>query len=85
MLIEFTLKTRLMSFKAEAITIIPAFLVFLLAIYLAIFSFITVDPSQKQQCTSLAVALFYGGVFMAICWTIIWAMQKTPIMRHDDS
>ena len=65
-----------MSFKAQAITITPAFVVFLLAIYLAIFSFITGDPVQKQQAVMLAVTLFYGGIAMAIIWVVYWTSQK---------
>ncbi len=65
-----------MSFKAQAITITPAFVVFLLAIYLAILSFIIGDPVQKQQAVLLAVALFYGGIAMAIIWVFYWTSQK---------
>jgi hypothetical protein len=65
-----------MSFKAQAITITPAFVVFLIAIYLAILSFIIGDPMQKQQAVLLAVTLFYGGIAMAIVWVFYWTSQK---------
>jgi len=70
-----------MSFKAQAITIIPAFTVFLIAIYLAMLSFITSDIALKQQTLFLAVAMFFGGLAMAICWAFYWAVAKTRLMN----
>jgi len=69
-----------MSFKAQAITIIPALLVFVLAIYLAIFSSIITDPALKQQSLILASALFFCGLVMAVCWAFYWAIAKTHVI-----
>lgn len=72
------------SFKIQAITVIPAVVIFLLAIYLAMLSFITNDPSMRQQLVFVALALLPGGVTMAVCWIFYWAMQKTPLMKKQN-
>jgi uncharacterized membrane protein len=68
-----------MSLKIEAITMIPSLILLLTAIYLSMFSLITIDPSLKKLSVFFALCLFFGGVAMAICWILYWAVyEKLP-------
>jgi hypothetical protein len=65
-----------MSFKIEAITMIPSLILAIIAIYLSFFSLITTDPYWKRLALMFAVSFFLGGVAMAICWILYWAVYK---------
>jgi hypothetical protein len=64
------------SFKIEAITMIPSLILLIIAVYLSIFSFFTADPSLKRLSVLFALCFFHGGVAMAICWLFYWAIHK---------
>jgi len=64
------------SFKVEAITMIPALVLFSIAIYLSFYSFVLNDFYLKVLLMVLATCLFFGGVVMVICWVFYWAIYR---------
>jgi len=68
-----------MPFKMQAVTLIPAFASVMVAIYLSIISLTTTDPIMKRLLVSVAVGFFFGGVTVALCWMLYWAVyEKNP-------
>jgi uncharacterized membrane protein len=65
-----------MAFRAEAITILPAIILFVLSSYLAFFSSQVDDPSVQKALLTVALGIFLGGVVLAICWGYYWAISK---------
>jgi len=57
-----------MEFGAEAITVLPALLLFMLSSYLAFLTFQVVDSSAQKTLLTLALGLFLGGLVLAACW-----------------
>jgi hypothetical protein len=64
------------SFKVEAITMIPALVLFVIAIYLSFYSFVLNDLYLKVLLVVLATCLFFGGVVMVVCWVFYWAIYR---------
>lgn len=65
-----------MSFKIEAITLIPALIVIIISMYLSFLSLITIDQNMKKLLLLFALSFFFGGIAMAIGWIYYWAIYR---------
>jgi membrane protease YdiL (CAAX protease family) len=65
-----------MEIGAEAITVLPALLLFMLSSYLAFLTFQVVDSSAQKALLTLALGLFLGGLVLAACWIYYWGINK---------
>jgi len=72
-----------MSFKAQAVTIIPAVLLLIAAVNLALYTLMTNDPTTRRETALFALALFNGGLALALCWGLFWVIRQTSIMRTE--
>jgi len=64
-----------MAYRTEAITVLPAIILFALSSYLAFFSQM-VDSSAQKALLTIALGLFFGGLVLAVCWGYYWGIQK---------
>jgi membrane protease YdiL (CAAX protease family) len=65
-----------MAFRTEAITVLPAIVLFLLSSYLAFFTSQVVDSSAQKALLTVALGLFLGGLVLAVCWGYYWGIRK---------
>ena len=72
-----------MSVKVEAVTAVPAFIILILAINLALFSFATPDANQKQIFVVVASGMFIGGLVLALWWVILSVLLRVRITRRE--
>lgn len=68
-----------MPSKIQVVTLIPALFSIMISVYLSIIVITTTDPVMKKLLMVIAVAIFFGGVTVAICWMLYWAAYgKNP-------
>jgi len=72
-----------MSFRAQAITIIPAILLLIAAVNLALLTFMTDNPTIRRESALFALALFNGGLALAFCWGLFWVIKQSSITRTE--
>lgn len=65
-----------MANRLQKITILPAFILFVLSISFACVSLIVVDLSLKQGLLILIMSLFIGGLTYSIYWGYSWFWSK---------
>ena len=66
-----------MSVKAEALTLLPALLLFGIAAYLGFLSLKVLDDwGLKQQLSLYSLIIFHIGIVLAICWVIYWIIHS---------
>jgi len=65
-----------MSFKIQAVTLLPALISIMVAVYLSIIALFTDDPTLKKLLVSIAVGLFFGAITMGLCWMAYWVIRR---------
>jgi len=65
------------TFRAEIVTLVPALLVLVLAIYLSGLAIYVVKESSEQRLYStLGAYTFIGGIALAVCWGVYWGLHR---------
>lgn len=63
--------------RAETLTLIPALLLFALAIYLGgLVIYVLKDPNEQKAFSSYALYAFAGGIMLIICWVVYLSLSR---------
>lgn len=65
-----------MAFRTEAVTVLPAIILFVMSSYLAFLTSQVVDSSAQKSLFTIALGLFLGGLVLAVCWGYYWGIYK---------
>lgn len=65
-----------MALQIEAITMIPALVLAMVAVYISFFALITADPYIKKLSMLFAVSLFFGSRYGNLLGTLLGYPQK---------
>jgi len=74
-----------MAFRTEAITVLPALILFVMSSYLAFLTSLVDDSSMQKALFTIALGLFLGGLVLAVCWGYYWGIRKKFQERASNS
>jgi len=70
-----------MSFKIEAVTVLPAMVLFVLSSYVTVVALQVADSSVKEGLLAMGLGFFFGGIVLAISWLNYWGSRTGPAER----
>lgn len=65
-----------MTFKIEAVTVLPAVVLLVLSGYLSFIALRIADPRWTNALLIVGLGCFFGGIVFSLSWFYYWAIRK---------
>jgi len=65
-----------MTFKIEAVTVLPAIVLLVLSGYLSFIAVHVTDLPWRHTLLIVGLGCFFGGIVFSLVWFYFWAIRK---------